>query len=75
MTSPRGEAWNPPRDFGAERFVLRSKTFPEGRLFVDQLELPEQRDVSERQALTEDREHHRYITGTLDQLADYLTKA
>jgi hypothetical protein len=28
FTSPRGEARNPPRDFGTEKFVLRAKTCP-----------------------------------------------
>src|SRR5439155_5141436 len=71
MTSPRGEAWNPPRHFGAERFVLRPKTRLEGRLFVNQhkrvKQQPDkpavfkQRDVSENQGLTENRHHYRYV--------------
>ena len=71
MISPSGEAWNPPRDFGAEGFVLRSKTCPEGRFFVNQHKHVKQQpdnpavfkqcDVSENQALTENRDHHRYV--------------
>src|SRR5437899_10611609 len=71
MTSPRGQAWNPPRDFVAESFVLRTKACPEGRLFVNQYKrvkqqpdkptVFKQRDISENQALTENRDHHRDV--------------
>src|SRR5579884_1089103 len=34
--SPGRETWNPSRDCRGERFVLRTKAGPQGRLFVDQ---------------------------------------
>src|SRR5580704_13366843 len=71
MTPTRSKAWNPPWDFNAERFVLRSKTCPEGWLFVNQHKPVKQqpdkpavfqhRDISENQALTEDCDHHRHV--------------
>ena len=71
MTSPWGETWNPPRDFGAEKVVLRAKTCLKGQFFVNQHKKVKQqpykaavfkeRHVSENQALTENGAHHRYV--------------
>ena len=71
IASPRGEAWNPPRHFSAERFILGSKTRSEGGLLVNQNEhvkqqpdkaaVFKQRDVSEKQTLTENRDRHCYL--------------
>src|ERR1019366_4136343 len=71
MAAPWSETWNPPRDSGAEKPVLRGKTRPEGRLFVNQHEQVKQqpdrpavfhqRDASEEQALTENGAHHCYV--------------
>src|ERR1022692_2853366 len=70
-TVPRGDAWHPPRHFGAERCVLGSKTRAEGRLFVNQQNRVKQQpdepavlkqgDVSEKQTLTENRDGNRYV--------------
>src|SRR5215472_3735718 len=71
MASPWGETWNPPRDFGAEYFVLRTKTCPQGRFFVDQYKkvkqqpdkaaICKQSHVSKYQALTENGAHHGHV--------------
>src|ERR1035441_7713690 len=71
MTAPWSETRNPPRDFDAETPVLGAKTRPQGRLFVNQHEhrkrqpdkaaVFDQRDASEKQALSENGAHHRYV--------------
>ena len=68
---PRGEAWDPPRDLGAEIFVLRPETCPKSRFFVSQHKQVKQQpdkpavckqpNVSENQALTENRTHYRDV--------------
>jgi hypothetical protein len=73
MTSPWGEKWNPPRDFGAICLIFRAETCPQSRFFVkqhkkvkqqpDKPAICKQRRVSKKRALTENGARDRRYMG------------